>query len=147
MACGGPSKEFAVIKSEEAFIEIMRILQAKYQVQRPDSLLGTAIEEKWQKKRDFPVAMDNLKLHPKLHYWCEQPFDAMVINWNGEVFPCCTACDDRLSLGNLLTTDIKKLWNNQQYRACRKFLYNYGPLSRTGSVCEKVPCELKSKHL
>jgi len=107
----------------------------------------TGTKEKWTKKMDFPVALDNLKLHPKLHYWCEQPFDAMVINWNGEVFPCCTACDDRLTLGNLITTDIENLWNNKQYRACRKFLYNYGPLQGTGSVCEKVSCELRSKYL
>jgi radical SAM protein with 4Fe4S-binding SPASM domain len=98
-------------------------------------------------KKGLPVAMSEMSLHPGLHYWCEQPFDAMVINWNGDLFPCCTCCDDRLVIGNLLTTDIEDLWNNYQYRACREFLYNYGARQHTGSVCETVACELKKKHL
>lgn len=107
----------------------------------------TGTEEEWRKKRDFPVAMDNLKLHPKLHYWCEQPFDAMVINWNGEVFPCVTACADKFSLGNLLDSDLETLWNSAKYRACRKFLYNYGPTQNSDAVCATQDCELKQKYL
>ena len=103
--------------------------------------------EKWQKNRIFPVSMDNLRLHPELHYWCEQPFDAMVINWNGEVFPCVTTCDDKFSLGNLLSTDLETLWNNPNYRACRKFLYNFGPIQNSDAVCATLDCELKQKYL
>ena len=107
----------------------------------------TGSEEEWHKIRDLPVTMDNLKLHPKLHYWCEQPFDAMVINWNGEVFPCVTACDDKFSLGNLLGSDLETLWNNSKYRACRKFLYNFGPTQNSDAVCAALNCELKQKYL
>ncbi len=102
---------------------------------------------KWRQKRDFPIALDGLKLHPKLHYWCEQPFDAMVINWNGEVFPCVTTCDDNFSLGNLLNSDLETLWNNSKYRACRKFLYNFGPIQNSDAVCANFNCELKQKSL
>jgi radical SAM protein with 4Fe4S-binding SPASM domain len=105
------------------------------------------VSEKWQQKSDFPIALDELKLHPRLHYWCEQPFDAMVINWNGEVFPCVTTCEDKFSLGNILSTDLESLWNNSKYRACRKFLYNYGPGQNSDAVCATFNCELKQKSL
>ena len=36
MPCGGPSKEFAVIKSQEAYNDIMQMLKDKYYVDRPD---------------------------------------------------------------------------------------------------------------
>jgi len=48
MACGGPSKEFAVIKSQQAFDEVIRMMKEKYQVSKPDMVLGTGIEKKWQ---------------------------------------------------------------------------------------------------
>lgn len=112
-----------------------------------DQSLVAGSEEEWQQNLDFPVAMNYLKLHPKLHYWCEQPFDAMVINWNGEVFPCVTACEDKCSLGNILRSGIETLWNNAQYRACRKFLYNFGSMQQSEAVCATIDCELKEKYL
>jgi len=48
MACGGPSKEFAVIKSQEAFDDVIRMMKEKYQVSKPDMVLGIGIEKKWQ---------------------------------------------------------------------------------------------------
>lgn len=49
MACGGPSKEFAIIKSQEAFDNIMRMMKEKYQVDRPDYEPGDlGIYKKWQ---------------------------------------------------------------------------------------------------
>ena len=99
----------------------------------------------WSGPVALPLELDELELHPGLHYWCEQPFNAMVINWNGEVFPCVTVCDDRFSLGNLLREDLPSLWNNSAYRACRRFLYHYGPRQETGAVCARPGCELKAK--
>ena len=52
MACGGPSKEFAVNKSQQAFDDIMRMMKEKYQVSKPDMVLGIGIEKKWQEDWD-----------------------------------------------------------------------------------------------
>lgn len=48
MACGGPSNEFAIIRSQEAFDDVIRIMKDKYQVERPEITLGIGIEQKWQ---------------------------------------------------------------------------------------------------
>jgi radical SAM protein with 4Fe4S-binding SPASM domain len=69
----------------------------------------------------------------------------MIINWNGEVFPCVTVCDDRFSLGNLLREDLPRLWNSSAYRECRRFLYNYGPRQESTAPCARFSCELRHK--
>jgi radical SAM protein with 4Fe4S-binding SPASM domain len=97
--------------------------------------------------RPLPTSFDEVTLHPKLHSWCIQPFKIMIVNWNGNVLPCCTVYDDRFSLGNLLTTDLEALWNNLQFRSCRLFLHSYGPQQRTGSKCEVLPCPVRQKSL
>ena len=103
-------------------------------------------DRQWPGPVPLPVRLDRLRLHPGLHYWCEQPFTSMVINWNGEVFPCVTVCDDSFSLGNLLTTELPELWNSPAYRACREFLYNFGPRQESAAVCARPGCELREKY-
>jgi radical SAM protein with 4Fe4S-binding SPASM domain len=97
--------------------------------------------------RSLPILVNDVVLHPNLHSWCVQPLNLMIINWNGDVFPCCTVSDDRYSLGNLLSTDIDELWNNNRFRKCRQFLYNYGARQNTNSVCEILPCAVQQKHI
>jgi len=52
MACGGPSKEFAVIRSQAAYDEIMQLLKDKYQVDRPVAIGELGIYAKWQDEWD-----------------------------------------------------------------------------------------------
>jgi radical SAM protein with 4Fe4S-binding SPASM domain len=96
--------------------------------------------------RPLPVALEKLQLHPRLREWCSQPFAFMVINWDGNVMPCCSVFGDEYTLGNLLEESIEDVWNNAKLRACRKFLYNYGPRQNTGSVCETMPCPVALKY-
>lgn len=98
-------------------------------------------------RQPLPTPINALRLHPKLPQWCGQVFNEMFIHWNGEVFPCCTVCEDRFALGNLLHEDIHELWNNGPYLKCRDFLYNYGPKQVTNSVCGTLPCALTPKSL
>ena len=48
MPVSGPSKEFAIIKSQEAYEEIMQLLNDKYHIGRPSDNMGLGIEKKWQ---------------------------------------------------------------------------------------------------
>lgn len=54
MACQGPSKEFSIIKSQEAHDLIIQLLKDKYQVRRPDENWGLA---KWQDDWDKDEAV------------------------------------------------------------------------------------------
>ena len=88
----------------------------------------------------IPGYTDQITLSSKLPYSCIQPFNTMIIDSNGIVLPCCTVCDDRSSLGNLLTDDIYTLWNNREFMKCRDFLLHFDEKKRVGSVCELGLC-------
>jgi radical SAM protein with 4Fe4S-binding SPASM domain len=86
-------------------------------------------------------------LSANLPYFCSQPFNIMVINWDGKVLPCCTIYDDRAAIGNLLTDDIAEIWNNAEFKKCRDFLRNFDGKKRCGSVCELGLCGVSSRLL
>ena len=52
MACMGPSKEFAIIKSQEAHDKIIQMIKDQYHVERPEAALGIGIERRWQDEWD-----------------------------------------------------------------------------------------------
>lgn len=89
--------------------------------------------------------MRPFKLHPLLAIVCRQPFTVGVVNWNGDVFPCCAVAGAAFKLGNLLEQDLTDVWNGGDLRACRRFLRNFGPEQRGSSVCETV-CTAVPNH-
>lgn len=85
------------------------------------------------------------ELHPMLHAVCRQPFTVGVVNWNGDVFPCCVVTGDRFKLGNLVAQELEEVWNGSPLRSCRTFLGNFGPVQGGDSVCETV-CTAVPSH-
>ena len=65
MACMGPSKEFSVIKSEQAFNDVIQLMKDKYQVERPDENWGPAKwRDDWDKDEEvLRSALTNLFWH------------------------------------------------------------------------------------
>ncbi len=78
---------------------------------------------------------------------CAQPFNRMVINWNGKVLPCCMCYGDNFYVGDLLTQSIEEVWYGPELSKSRRFLKHYGPQQQTRSVCETGACALSSKYL
>jgi radical SAM protein with 4Fe4S-binding SPASM domain len=90
----------------------------------------------------FPKSINNIIIHKDLRSFCKQPFNFMTINWDGNVFPCCAVYDNKMIIGNLLTTDISHLWNNNEYKKCRDYIFHYNHKINTGSVCEICPSRM-----
>ena len=90
---------------------------------------------------------DKIILDDSLPDWCSNPFDTMIINWNGDVLPCCNVFHDKMSIGNILKEDINFIWNNNEFKRCREYLYNYNSGLRAGSVCEQGLCPVNNKSL
>lgn len=82
--------------------------------------------------------LEPFNLHPALFPSCRQPYTVGVINWNGDVYPCCIVSGVDFSLGNLLKQSWEEIWNGPKMSACRNFLYNYGPVQNTDAICDKV---------
>lgn len=87
----------------------------------------------------------SVQLHPMLHAACRHPFAAGVINWNGDVYPCCVMSGERFKLGNLIEQEFDEVWNGAPIQSCRTFLRNFGPVQGGDSVCEKF-CTAVPKH-
>lgn len=94
-----------------------------------------------------PMAKDlpAFQLHPMLHSVCRQPFTVCVINWNGDVSPCCAVAGKQFSLGNVLEQSLEEIWNGAPLRQCRDFLLDFGPVQNGDSVCETI-CTAVPNH-
>jgi radical SAM protein with 4Fe4S-binding SPASM domain len=97
-----------------------------------------------KRKHQFPKHLD-FRTHPFLHQsHCRQPFNLFVINWNGEVFPCCQISKGK-GIGNIFESSIKDIWNNTQFKEVRNYLYNYGS-NDIDSYCTKAQCTVGIKN-
>jgi radical SAM protein with 4Fe4S-binding SPASM domain len=106
-----------------------------------------ATQESGPRVSVLPCSIDSIQLHPQLYGWCMNPFNLMVINWDGNVLPCCNAFGDEFSLGNLLSEDVETIWNGIKLCNCRRFIHHYGPPQNTVSLCEILPCPVRKKAI
>jgi radical SAM protein with 4Fe4S-binding SPASM domain len=71
-----------------------------------------------------PAAFRAGALRPRLapKNACNWLYYSMVIHANGDVVPCCRDTKGRHIMGNLLSQDLKDIWNGERYRAFRRKL-------------------------
>ena len=60
------------------------------------------------------------------------------IGWNGSVFPCCHVFDSSSDFGTIADKPFKKVWNNEKYRASRRFS-SKGEAAGLRTICMKCP--------
>jgi len=78
--------------------------------------------------RNFPPPLD-----------CFWPWRAMVINWNGQVDPCCGK-NYLEGFGNLFEQDFEEIWNGPRYRFARAWIRGRVKNNpRTKIVCRGCP--------
>ncbi len=61
---------------------------------------------------------DKARSKPK-KYVCDWPWRGVVINWDAGVSVCCGDFDPKCDMGNVLTTSLAEIWNNQAYQNAR----------------------------
>ena len=64
---------------------------------------------------------NNKKEYKPVDKYCNWLWNAIVINANGSVSPCCSVENESEDFGNIFTTPFRKLWNNENFRQARKF--------------------------
>ena len=50
---------------------------------------------------------------------CHWPWSGFVVNWSGDVAPCCLVDDSDSDFGNILDDGLEKIWNNEYYISAR----------------------------
>lgn len=53
---------------------------------------------------------------------CNWPWEAIVINADGSVSPCCSVEDEKDDFGNIFQQPFKEIWNNEKYRVARRYI-------------------------
>jgi radical SAM protein with 4Fe4S-binding SPASM domain len=70
---------------------------------------------------------------------CFYLYRAMTVNPLGEVTPCCALYHEKWDFGNLLTSSLDEVWNNDHYRSSRA-LFSPKPYEGSGeTVCARCP--------
>ncbi len=71
-------------------------------------------------------------------YPCDWPWRGAVINWDGSVSVCCGVFDPRWEMGNVVAEPLRRIWNNDAYRAARRSFRRVvaGP---AGKPCKGCP--------
>jgi radical SAM protein with 4Fe4S-binding SPASM domain len=55
--------------------------------------------------------------------FCKKPWQEVMVNWNGDVFPCsCIHTEEKDRMGNIFEEEFEDIWNGEKYVAARKEL-------------------------
>ncbi|MDP2660056.1 MAG: SPASM domain-containing protein, partial [Dehalococcoidia bacterium] len=66
---------------------------------------------------------------------CFWLWHAMVIGWDGEVFPCCLWA--HFDIGNAIQTSSKEIWRGERYRGLRQGFASEASRSEMHPVCKR----------
>jgi radical SAM protein with 4Fe4S-binding SPASM domain len=131
-----------VISNIESFLKIREQKQARLPVLRCTFVRIRENEQEletflnlWKGKADYvsiqsymPHLADNdgQQIHPakmtrKKNLYCSQPFERLVVDVNGTVYPCCSplAHSDELIVGKASQTHLFDIWHGSQSRQLR----------------------------
>jgi len=88
------------------------------------------VGEKWDTKRRYQS--------------CKRLWYSTMIDWNGNVVPCCFDKDELYLMGNALTQDFREIWHGEKYNAFRTKLITQG---RVEEMCRNCTEGLKSYYI
>jgi radical SAM protein with 4Fe4S-binding SPASM domain len=72
------------------------------------------------------TAAAGVKTHTDRMAQCYPLWQVMTVNFNGDVFPCCSEWSPNDALGNVLRQPVSDIWNDGEYRRRRR-LNKSGP--------------------
>ncbi len=66
---------------------------------------------------------------------CPFPWQYVVVQWNGDVVPCCRDYNAVLKIGNVKNSTLKQIWNGREYREFRSQMASV--VFRNNPVCKQ----------
>ena len=74
---------------------------------------------------------------------CEYPWNTLVINYKGDVFPCCQDVNESINLGNIRREKFSQIWNSPNICKLRDAIK--GNSKHLPAVCEKCIGKLEEQ--
>src|SRR3989337_694857 len=100
-------------------------IKIKVSKMRPD--MGKEVFETTQQaiERDKAWLPDNpefsvISKKRRKRIGCTLPWTETMINWDGNVLPCCAVYSEKYAFGNILENSFAEIWNNEMYVSARK---------------------------
>lgn len=85
----------------------------------------------WNKKE--LSGLGNIQKYPR-SMPCPFPWQYMVVQWNGDVVPCCRDYNGILTLGNVADASLQKIWNGERYQEFRR---NMADEDKVSTLCHE----------
>ena len=114
-------------------------------VRQDNSAEEQAFIERWRARADKVHVTDlhnwagTLHTQSSVNFPCYRQWLTFTVLWDGRVSLCCADFDGREVLGDLRTSTIAEIWNNERYRAVRRAQLEHGG----PSICQS--CDLPKK--
>lgn len=114
----------------------------------PDELRDEWESEKARESRKYAVPTSTRHaLADEIDTECRQLWDSVLVNINGDVFPCCLIRDDKHRVGNLLEQSFEEIWNGPKMQALRRFVSDKeAPAPEFENFCEACPNRYCTMH-
>jgi len=77
---------------------------------------------------------------------CHWPWSGIVINWDGNVNPCCIIDDPKSDFSNINNKSIKQIWNSEEYLSSRSEFGDGKDIKKT-TICNICKNQTHSKRL
>lgn len=66
---------------------------------------------------------------------CNWPWEAITMNPNGSVSPCCSVEDEKDDFGNIFQQPFREVWNNEKYRMARRYIKDNATQVTGENIC------------
>ena len=76
---------------------------------------------------------------------CPFSWQYVVVQWNGDVVPCCRDYNGELKLGNVKDASLKEIWNGPAYAEFRRKMTTGEGLSELCLECLKIYYSISRK--
>jgi len=86
------------------------------------------------------ITINNKKTLPS---YCDHIMNTMTIRYDGTIVACCYDLTSKLVMGNIISSSLKTIWNNQNYSKLRKSIEN----RELFSICATCSVINQSKYL
>jgi len=67
---------------------------------------------------------------------CYYPFHFLMVDWNGDCYPCCHDWNRRFKVGNLSFSTVEEIWESPQINKVRDMFFKGGRFNYPCKVCD-----------
>lgn len=89
-----------------------------------------------EKNSSLSIGKTDVHFKKPVSNFCNWPWEAIVVNPNGSISPCCSVEDEKDDFGNIFQQPFMEVWNNEKYITAREHIRDKSRArSEDGNIC------------